>query len=93
MAVTLDDLADLADRCRTSILEMGPEARITLVVPRPVSGRSDFVRLAGRSGPLGRILCENSQGHTAAQFKAAEVLRWMARVLKDEVTRCAEVQP
>ena len=52
--------------------------QVSLVVPRnpPASGR---IRLFGKSGPVGEVLCVNATGRTVARFDAASVLRWLDR--------------
>jgi hypothetical protein len=70
---------ELTAHCRRQIELMGPEARVTLVLPRRASGRSEYTRLTGRAGPKGYILCENGEGHTLAQFHAAELIAWVEK--------------
>lgn len=37
------------------------------------------MRLCGRSGPLGEVMCENSDGRAVCMFHPGEVLVWLAR--------------
>lgn len=59
--------------------------RVLLVVPRLASRRSNRIRLAGPSSPLGRIVNEQERIEspcgwvTVADFDAEDVLRWLIR--------------
>lgn len=63
---------ELIDAC-------GDKLVITLVLPHR-SCRGEQVRLCGRSGPFGDMLCDNGSG-LVVRFKAADVLKWARKQL------------
>jgi hypothetical protein len=65
-------IEELKSACREAI-EAGREA-VILKLP-------NGVRLCGRSGPIGELLCDAGRG-TVVRFKAAAVLRWVEKAEK-----------
>lgn len=65
----------------------GP-AELALVLRRRSPPRGTTVRLAGRFGPRGEVLCCPSDHEVTAMFKADEVLAFVARA-RAEVARPA----
>lgn len=64
---------DLKSACQ-SVIDSGGEA-VVLVIPRGV-------RLCGRRGPIGELLCTHPDGYNVVRFKAAAVLRFLERETK-----------
>lgn len=68
-------LSDLIIQC-VEVINRGGEA-IVLVIPRGV-------RLCGRRGPIGELLCTNSNGANVVRFKAKSVLKFLKREIDRE---------
>ncbi len=68
------DVKGLAELCLA-----GPHA--LLVIPKPIAFKpGERIRLAGRSGPLGRVLNVKENGDrldVCASFDSTEILRWL----------------
>lgn len=48
---------------------------IVLVISRVSRGNS--IRMFGKRGPIGDVLCVNSDGKSVARFKAASVIKYL----------------
>lgn len=57
----------------------GERPWIRLVVPSRRPPRGEKIRLAGRGGPRGEILCSATKGEYTCLFAAREVLAWLER--------------
>lgn len=55
-------------------------AQVTLVLKR--EPRGDRMRLAGRHGPLGAVLCSAADGEATVAFGASDILAWVHRTRK-----------
>lgn len=62
--------------------EAGSTTTVMLCIKRPPPS-GDYVRLDGRRGPLGYVLCVNSQGETVARFETKKVIDFLSGLIKD----------
>ena len=72
---------EIAAQCRRNLAAHGDDAHVVLVVPRrPRPPCREFMRIAGRAGPKGRVVGESQAGTgTVLDCRAAEVLAWLER--------------
>lgn len=73
--MTVDELGAALDAAESMGLR-----NITLVVG-PRSYPDHRVRLTPKGGPLGDLLCENSNGDIVGSFKVKAVRRWLMKQL------------
>lgn len=57
-------------------IENGKDATVTLVLPKGV-------RLFGKRGPVGELLCVNSTGESVVRFKASAIVRACEKALEE----------
>ena len=75
----------LRAECARSVAAARDEDRRGRVILQLAGKRGDteYVRLAGRSGPRGRVVGSHENGTLIVDFYADDILRWLDKVAPD----------